>query len=523
MSTDKSASPKKLSKRDDFTEAVKKALRERVGGLCSNPSCEAPTFGPKGADKSFHTGHAAHICAAAPGGPRYDENMSREERRGFDNGLWLCGGCSPKIDGDFGSYPKETLKGWKADAEAKARKAQGHRPVANGLQELLQQALAAQTQKSLSMSVSEALYSESRSLEALDPRFKVPPHWQQGVTSFELVPTAPVKASWQLNTKAKEHYKSGLRSLIEHGQSFEFDVADANVQGSPLLEKIFSGDGGRVVLTPRSIPASAQIVVRHKDLDITDVLVDMDGTLIHGSKSATFKGVALGGCLQLSVPINLAGGSRSCSIALEASLDSWEGMRLADLPYLGRLLKLYQKLVSAQELHLTIEVNGKACWEASFGSQANTQYVRHTYNVLRLAAAARQISMAFNPLIHWSFQKLDQMSPASDIFEVQAILNGVTLDSTMPPDHLEFSTPDLKSVRSMRRISAEKTVDFMFLESQGKVLLLLGVPCQLPRLQVEFDSAFVRLKSARRVGPSDYEGEIQIRAGKDFSMRRQFV
>lgn len=158
----------------------------------------------------------------------------------------------------------------------------------------------------------------------------------------------------------------------------------------------------------------------------------------------------------------------------------------------------------------------QACSEASFGSQAHTQYGRHMYNFLRLAAAARQISMAFNPQIRWSFQKLDQMSPASDILEVQAILNGVALESAMPPAHLEFSTPDLKSVRSMRKISAEKPANFMFVESQGKVLLLLGVSCQLPRLQVEFDSAFVRLKSARRVGPSDYEGQIQIGAGETF-------
>lgn len=88
LTADSTVKPKKLDKRDDFTQAVKKALRERVGGICCNPSCEASTFGPKGADKAFHTGHAAHICAAAPGGPRYEADMSREERRGFDNGIW---------------------------------------------------------------------------------------------------------------------------------------------------------------------------------------------------------------------------------------------------------------------------------------------------------------------------------------------------------------------------------------------------------------------------------------------------
>ncbi|WP_162633368.1 hypothetical protein [Pseudomonas sp. LG1E9] len=449
--------------------------------------------------------------------------MSREERRGFDNGIWLCGGCSSKIDGDFSTYPKHTLHTWKADAEAKARRVQGLRPVANGLQDLLQQALSAQTQKSLPTSVSEALYSESRSMEALDPRFKVTPSWQHGVTSFEIVPTAPVKASWHFKLDAKEHYKSSLRSLIEHGQSFEFDAADVTIQGSPLLEKIFSEEKGRVVLTPRSIPASAQIVVRHNDLDITELLVELEGDLVNGSKSATFSGTALDGCLKLSVPINLAPAVRSCSIVLEASLVNWEGMRLAELPHLGRLLKLYQKLVSAPELHLIIAVNGQECWDVSFGSQQYTQYVRQTYNFLRVAAAARQISMAFNPAIRWSFNKLDEMSPAADMLEVQAILNGVTLETTMAPASLEFTTPERKSLQSMRMMSSEQEVDFTVVEPKGKVIWLLGVPCQLPRLQVEVGCAFVRLYGVREVGPGEYQGRFQVRAGKGFLMRRQFV
>ncbi len=450
--------------------------------------------------------------------------MTREERRGFDNGLWLCGGCSPKIDGDFGSYPKEILQGWKADAEAKARRAQGMRPVANGLQDLLQQALAVQTQKSLPMSVSEALFSESRSLEVLDPRFKVTPSWQHGMTSFELVPTEPVKASWQLRANGKEHYKTGLRSMIEHGQSFEFDIADVSFQGSPLLEKIFSEQEGKVVLTPRRISASAQIVIRHQDRGFTELLVEIEGELVRGSKTATFSGSAFDDCFKLSIPITLEDAAApGCLIALEASLASWEGRRLADLPQLARLLQLYQRLASTAELYLIIAIEGQECWEVSFGSPLTAQHARQTYNFLRLAAAARQLSIAFNPSILWRFDKLHEMSPASDILEVQAILNGLTLESTIPPESLEFTTPDYQSVRSMRRMNTDEAIDFTFVESKGKVILLLGVPIQLPKLQVDFDCAFVSLGAARKVGTAEYQGEIRVRAGEHFSMRRQFI
>ena len=43
----------------------------------------------------------AHICAAAQGGPRYDASMTPEERKSFENGIWLCQSCSKLIDTDI--------------------------------------------------------------------------------------------------------------------------------------------------------------------------------------------------------------------------------------------------------------------------------------------------------------------------------------------------------------------------------------------------------------------------------------
>ncbi len=61
------------SLRDDFPNAMKRALPERVNFCCSKPDCRAPTSGPQAdASKAVNVGVAAHITAAAPGGPRYD-------------------------------------------------------------------------------------------------------------------------------------------------------------------------------------------------------------------------------------------------------------------------------------------------------------------------------------------------------------------------------------------------------------------------------------------------------------------
>jgi hypothetical protein len=72
---------------DDFTPRTKRLLAHRVGYVCSNPECRAPTSGPcLEPDKIVTAGDAAHITAASPTGPRYDPSLTPEERRSYDNG-----------------------------------------------------------------------------------------------------------------------------------------------------------------------------------------------------------------------------------------------------------------------------------------------------------------------------------------------------------------------------------------------------------------------------------------------------
>jgi hypothetical protein len=62
-------------------------------------------------------GEAAHIRAARPG-PRYDENMTDEQRAHPDNGIWLCASCHTLIDKNNGDgFPVEMLLDWKRKHE----------------------------------------------------------------------------------------------------------------------------------------------------------------------------------------------------------------------------------------------------------------------------------------------------------------------------------------------------------------------------------------------------------------------
>src|SRR6266852_8066243 len=103
-----------MAQRDNFTESTKALLAKSVGYLCSHPECRRPTIGPAlGEEASVNVGEAAHITAAAPGGPRYDASLSREERRSYSNGIWMCGVHAKQVDSDEKHFTVDLLRDWK--------------------------------------------------------------------------------------------------------------------------------------------------------------------------------------------------------------------------------------------------------------------------------------------------------------------------------------------------------------------------------------------------------------------------
>lgn len=110
--------------RVEFPQAIKDALAKRVGVRCSNPSCRKGTSGPQeNASKAVNVGVAAHIAAAAEGGPRFDSSMTPEEVASVENGIWLCQNCAKLIDNDEDRYTPDVVRRWKTISEAAALRA----------------------------------------------------------------------------------------------------------------------------------------------------------------------------------------------------------------------------------------------------------------------------------------------------------------------------------------------------------------------------------------------------------------
>lgn len=108
-----------MAKRDNFSDRTKKTLAIRAAHFCSDPHCLKLTAGPHSdSNKGLTTGHAAHIHAASPNGPRYDPNQTPAQRKAITNGIWLCRECGDIVDKDDSPHSASLLLQWKADHEA---------------------------------------------------------------------------------------------------------------------------------------------------------------------------------------------------------------------------------------------------------------------------------------------------------------------------------------------------------------------------------------------------------------------
>ena len=68
---------------------------------------------------------AAHITAAAAGGPRFDPGLASKDRSDISNAIWLCQNCAKLIDNDPLKYNKGIILEWKRAAEQAASSSVG--------------------------------------------------------------------------------------------------------------------------------------------------------------------------------------------------------------------------------------------------------------------------------------------------------------------------------------------------------------------------------------------------------------
>lgn len=110
------ASKEPKNKARNYTLPTLKRLHILSGNECTHPNCKKKLIAEDGISI---ISKICHIAAASKEGPRFDVNMTDDERRGFDNLILLCDEHHVMIDNkeNESEYPTPLLKKWKNDHE----------------------------------------------------------------------------------------------------------------------------------------------------------------------------------------------------------------------------------------------------------------------------------------------------------------------------------------------------------------------------------------------------------------------
>lgn len=376
-----SAKSKKRQNRDDFTSKTIRMLRDMASGICSRPECSAFTSGSfKLRDNAGSIGVAAHICAAAPGGKRYDESMSPEQRSSIDNGIWLCQSCSKLIDTDELQFPKELLIQWKASAEQRSTKLIGQKFISQNQHEskirsTIGQAIAQHISgygHPLDMPLLDTIHGYGKNLEELDPRFSVKVSTHNDVVTHEL--HAKEDVSIQMLVQRSPEIADALRSMIETGQKIELPSGSFTIAGSPLLESIVAK--GINSLSIGSIPETYDATLQAVDGDRRLIVCPFQIQAIRGISAFSLSGSCLDGFISFRYESdkNYKGGT----INLRFDTTQWKGTSLSTLSHWSRLLKLLDFLNINKNATIQVCVSTKTD-DINIGNSRKDQevFIRH--------------------------------------------------------------------------------------------------------------------------------------------------
>ena len=108
------------NKAREYTKSTIKRLFLLSCNQCAAPDCHNSL---EARDEKTIIAKICHIKAASPDGPRYNPDMTDDERRDFDNLILLCDECHSIIDNKDNEtkYTVSLLKEWKRNHEDKCR------------------------------------------------------------------------------------------------------------------------------------------------------------------------------------------------------------------------------------------------------------------------------------------------------------------------------------------------------------------------------------------------------------------
>jgi hypothetical protein len=483
--------------RDEFSSKVKRDLERRVGHRCSRQDCRVPTVGPTSETRgSTSIGIAAHIAAAAPGGPRYDPSMTSAERSGFDNGIWLCCNCSREADSDSPRFTVDALRRMKALAEQRALEERGQPlPSARELRVFKAKALGDDvTGGSLVGLVRDSVEIARRELEKLDNRFTVEIEVLGAETSFKVLPLQDVPLTLQIAPPFAREFSAKYAELAEHGDRLEIDARAVRIEGSPIFGLLHPAKGKLAMETNARRKAVQRFALAKTDFNVLDIC-DVAGEVVMGLRSFTFRGTAFDGIYSLEYRVPLQASGRLVNKVTHAfDFSQWVAKSVRVLPYFDRFMNFTSALCNGSSIDSTLEIEGNVVLEGSASGAESDSRLRSVYGTAIYLSRIRDLSRALEVDIPFRYGAISD-DDARWIHQVWCLLIEMKrlTGTSIGPASFTVSprTPgEAETIKRMVLAAAPTALEFE--QSMDRPLNLLGTLVAIDKVRLRYSHGFLR-------------------------------
>ena len=406
MSKPKTSAKKKgaaAPKRDNFNSLTWHKLRDSAGNVCSFPGCHVHTHGASSdGEGTVGIGVACHIKAAAPGGPRYDERQTKDQRKHSDNGIWMCQTHSKLIDADDSAFEVETLRQWKRDAEARSNSLLNQKSFTEkevkvaaeqGSVDLLHR-FVNRANDPLETPVAEIVKGYESNLENLDSRFTVEVN-KSGNHYTHVIQAAQDKVSIDLvlqNLDKLDDFWASQKAFVEEGRELRIPGKHFELKGSKLFDAIQqkANGVGQGVLTIGGVkkPIAANLYIR-TDGGSEVFIESFTCYYTSGTMRTVFEGSALEGFI--AIKAHCSHERQDHQFDLSFNVEPWKGKNILELPRFARLLKAAQ-LMDKGRLVFELEVGSNAAVFDSKSSMISDEFHAQLQWVILYLDVARKIA-----------------------------------------------------------------------------------------------------------------------------------
>jgi hypothetical protein len=443
--------------------------------------------------------------------------MTSEQRRHYDNGIWLCRNCGTLVDADQARYPAQLLRQWKMQAEVRSVARLGQRqPSEADAQEVLSMALRGTGSMFVPGAISNAHSAIRAVLEAADPRLSISTAFDGKQTRIGLHPKTSIQLKALVPAERSAEWQREMTKAHDWGAAVRISMEGVRFTGTPVFDLLQgpSAPGSNAVLSvsPLGKPAASQIrFVTHPDF-----MVDpFTGYCVAAAKALRFEGTAMGGLLKLVIVLPYRPAEGAGELEWLLSIESWDKLDITRLPYFSSAKRIEQLFSQDQELDVSVSVEGEP-WPMGRIKLPATQPHDSLNRYLGYIDTVRQIGLHIGQPICLDLSVAIDMS---DVVFAEAVLRMLKegAASIEPPNQPQRMRVGALTEGFMQSNWANDEMELgaIAISYEAPEALFFGQTVQLPPLDHLFLNCSIRLcQPSVSLNPGDTaEAEILRRTG----------